>query len=98
MVNDFDRRQLNQMRNLIDLLEKRQVGVSKFVSDQWALVEMLQSIDKKWKDEYFSLVNVIEDIYAAALDRGQQQMDPSDAKTIEDTLKKMVVSLESQSK
>ncbi len=98
MVNDFDRRQLNQMRNLIDLLQKRQVGISKFVSDQWALVEMLQSVDKKWKDDYFSLVNVIENIYATALDRGQQQMDPDDVGTIADTLKEMVVSLESQNK
>lgn len=98
MVNDFDRRQLNQMRNLIDLLQKRQVGISKFVSDQWALVEMLQFVDKKWKDDYFSLVNVIENIYATALDRGQQQMDPDDVRTIADTLKEMVVSLESQNK
>lgn len=97
MQNDFDRRQLNQMRNLIDLLQKRQIGISKFVSDQWALVEMLQSIDKRWKDEYFSLVNVIEDIYSTALDREKEQMDPTDVQSIEDTLKKMLISLETQS-
>lgn len=98
MVNDFDRRQLNQMRNLIDLFQKRQIGISKFVSDQWALVEMLQSIDKKWKDEYFALVNVIEDLYANSLDRGQTQMSLADVQTIEGAVEKMLMSLDSQSK
>ncbi len=95
MVNDFDQRQLNQMRIQIELVQKRQVGISKFVSDQWALVEMLQSIEQKWKNEYFSLVNIIEDLYATSLDKGKQQIDENDVQIIDETLKKMLSLLES---
>ncbi|WP_331337155.1 hypothetical protein [Bdellovibrio sp.] len=96
MQSDFDRLQLSQMKSLIGLLQKRQVGISKFVSDQWSLVEMLQEIDTHWKVDYFSLVNEIEDLYAAAVDQGKKEMDQKDIQTIDKVLEKMLILIESQ--
>lgn len=88
MINDFDYRQIKQMKSLIVRLQNNQIGYSKFVSDQWTLVEYLQSIDQKWKAEYFSLISIIEDVFSTALDRNKEKLDQNDTETIEETLKK----------
>lgn len=90
MESEFDQRQLTQMKFLITRLQNRTVGVSKFVADQWALVENLKEIDPLWKDNYYQLVNVIEDLYAVALDQGHKELQPSDELVFDETLKKML--------
>lgn len=90
MEHEFEQRQLQQMRNLIERLKRKEVGLSKFVTDQWAIIEMLETTDKQWKDDYLSLVNAIETIFAIALDATDGKLGPKDVKAINETLDKMI--------
>jgi hypothetical protein len=93
VINEFDKRQLGQMKALIGRLREGQIPLHQFVTDQWALVDMLEGIGTKWKERYFSLVNIIEDIYATMLDSGRASFDLNESKIVEDSLNKMLVLL-----
>ena len=95
MDNSLDQRQLKQMKLLIERLQSRRIAVSKFVTDQWALIEQLKNVDSAWMDEYNNHVNTIEDLYAAYADQGNSKMPEADTQTLEATLKTMVQSLDS---
>jgi len=75
-------------------LMAKQRSISKFVADQWALLELIKLTDKHWLKAYYDLVNSIEDTYATAADQGRSLVD-SELKFIELQLIEMARMLKS---
>lgn len=88
-LSEFELRQLRQMRQKIEEVKSRKASLSTFVSDQWAQLDMLDSVEASWKDRYRGLVNEIETIYALAAAAGSLTLEAEDLEVIDDLLTSM---------
>ena len=91
--SDFDLRQLQQMRLLVVRVQEGQLPLHQFITDQWALLEMLESVQSDWKDAYLSEVNSIEDIYASMLEQGRKSLDSNEKKSVDRAIGEMLTLL-----
>ena len=53
------------------------------------MVDVLETVDDSWKEEFRNWVWDLEEIYAVALDRKQQSLDAEDSRIIENALDKI---------
>ena len=67
-MNDYSLRQINMMQQLCDDLVAQRTDPVKFVSNQWALIDLVRSDNPSFWSEYQSVVNEIETVVAIALD------------------------------
>lgn len=93
-ISDFDLRQLNMMRDLIQRLLLRKLEVNKFIYDQWALLEMIQTIDQSWLDSFQSGVNDIDEILASFADQAVPKFSSAQEKEIDSILLSLLKKLE----
>ncbi len=67
-MNEYSLRQINMMQKLCDDLVAQHADPSKFVTNQWALIDLVQADDPSFWSQYQSVVNEIETVVAIALD------------------------------
>lgn len=67
-MDDYSMRQINMMQKLCDDLVAQRTDPVKFVSNQWALIDLVRANNPSFWNEYQSVVNEIETVIAIALD------------------------------
>ncbi|HEX7672535.1 MAG TPA: hypothetical protein VF412_00120 [Bdellovibrio sp.] len=86
-MDDFTARQIDRMKSLCEMAILRKVDPSKFVRDQWALIDMVKATNESLWEEYRSIVNQVEITIAIALDE-KGQLEESDLLSIEQAVGK----------
>jgi hypothetical protein len=71
---EYDRRQLELMKNILASFEREATSLSDLVSTLDALSALLQAAPQKWAREFQREWWTLEQINAVALDRGQDPM------------------------
>lgn len=87
-MNDYSLRQINMMQKLCDDLVARRTDPVKFVSNQWALIDLVRSDNPSFWSEYQSVVNEIETVVAIALD-GKGNLGVNEWSEIEKIVRRM---------
>jgi hypothetical protein len=92
-VSEYEERQILMLARKIDEFKNRRINLKSFISDQWSLLDLLESTDPNWIEEYRTKVNELEYILAVALDSKDTQFsheDQSKIVTIIDNLETML--------
>jgi len=93
-LSDYDIRQIKLMKDLTIRLLDRKVPLNKFVNDQWALLDLLETVDEAWRASFLERVNAIEIILATALDGDSLRLSSSEEKEIDSIAETIIKSLD----
>lgn len=96
MDNDYDKRQLELMLKKITLYRRDDLILLNLINDLGSLVDVLETVDDSWKEEFRNWVWDLEEIYAVALDRKQQSLDAEDSRIIVNALDKIELLIKNQ--
>lgn len=87
MLSDYDKRQLNLMREQLCNFREGNLSIQGLISNVEGLINALENIDEVWIDKCRGFWWDIEQVYAVALDREKKSFDQYDSEIITKALK-----------
>lgn len=75
---EYDQRQYALMTNALVQYEKGEINLPSLISGLEALLAALTASDEDWNDSFRSEWWILENIYAVAMERNQQELSPQD--------------------
>lgn len=67
-MDDFYRRQINQLKCLCESLSKQEISLDGFVEAQWQVIELVQHVNTEFWQTYRNEVQDLEILLAARID------------------------------
>ena len=89
LKTESDVRQLQLMKSQLVSLLERKISLDKFIRDQWALIEMLESVDAKWTELYLAGINSIEEI-RSGLGEAETSLSKADESAIDEIAERLL--------
>jgi|SRR5581483_1222555 hypothetical protein len=71
----YDQRQYKLMTESLDLYLARKISLGTLIARLEGLVDVLEEPDPNWRRAFLRKMGVLEDVYAAMLDRQAEQLD-----------------------
>jgi hypothetical protein len=71
----YDQRQYKLMAESLDLYLARKISLGTLIARLEGLVDVLEEPDPNWRRAFLRKMGVLEDVYAAMLDRQAEQLD-----------------------
>ncbi|MNT52670.1 hypothetical protein D3C72_1897070 [compost metagenome] len=94
-MDDFYRRQINQLKSLCESLSKQEISLDGFVEAQWQVIELVQHVNTEFWQTYRNEVRDLEILLAARID-SPIQIEESDNAFIQEISVKLSEFLTSQ--
>jgi len=89
MITDYDKRQLRQMAESIQLFENKKLSLSDVVNRLVDLLDAIESIDIDWKKQFKSEWWQLEQVNATILDKGLILLPKEYKDIVEDSISKL---------
>jgi hypothetical protein len=94
----YDLRQLHLMLEMIELFEKDKITLDKLIANLEALVNVLQSVESAWKEEFIKEWAVLEITYACAIADNKTSLNEEEVEDIETAIESLKIIIEDKIK
>lgn len=96
-MTEYDCRQLKKMRQQISAFEAQQLGLGPLIADLEFLLNAMESVDKRWRQQVSDQVFILEEIYADALDNSDPNSLTQESQLlVSSTINKIKMSLNNE--
>jgi hypothetical protein len=86
---DYDARQFNLMIETLNAYEKKAINLGHLVSSLDGLQNALEGVNSQWKNAFLKQWGVLEDVYAAILDKNLKEPPDEYKHLIEEAIQKI---------
>ena len=78
VITEYNKRQLVKMRQQVDSFKRGEMELGSLIGDLEFLLNVMESMDMKWKAEIHEEVDTMEQVYAVALAWSSGRLDETD--------------------
>lgn len=89
MITEYDNRQLVKMKQQLASFKKDELSIGSLIGDLYFLLNAMESMEMAWKEKIQEEVDVLEEVYAVALDSEAEQIDEVYTSFIYQSVKKL---------
>lgn len=89
MITEYDKRQVERMKQQLDRFDKEELGLSGLIGDLEFLLNAIESISQNWKENVNREIGVLEEVYAVFLDRGHEELDAQSRNLVNRSVEKL---------